>query len=116
MRRGAMRSLWELGRLACGVALVAVLSAADAPPRRERLDRANLLVYRDNEGRIQPVRTIADWQKRRAMILEGMQQVMGPLPGPEKRCPLDVKIEEEVDGGTFVRRRGTYASEPGGRV
>jgi hypothetical protein len=45
-----------------------------------------------------------------------MQAVMGRLPGPEKRCPLDPKIEEEVDCGRYVRRLITYASEPGSRV
>src|SRR5438309_12101659 len=45
-----------------------------------------------------------------------MQRVMGPLPGPEKKCPLDMQVEEEVDCGTHVRRLITYASEPGGRV
>jgi dienelactone hydrolase len=45
-----------------------------------------------------------------------MQQVMGTLPGAEKRCPLDVHIDEEVDCGSYVRRRISYASEPGGRV
>jgi dienelactone hydrolase len=42
--------------------------------------------------------------------------VMGKLPGAEKRCALEVKIEEEVDAGDHVRRLITYASEPGGRV
>lgn len=41
---------------------------------------------------------------------------MGPLPGAEKRCPLDLEIEEETDCGTFVRRRISYAAEPGGRA
>src|SRR4249920_1891441 len=45
-----------------------------------------------------------------------MESVMGKLPGDEKRCPLDLKIEEEFDGGTYVRRLITYASEPGQRV
>jgi hypothetical protein len=62
------------------------------------------------------VKTIADWQKRRAMVLAGMQQIMGPLPGAAKRCPLDVKVDEEVDCGSYVRRLLTYASEPGSRV
>ena len=35
---------------------------------------------------------------------EAMESVMGPLPGKEKRCPLDVKIDEEVDCGRYVRR------------
>ena len=41
---------------------------------------------------------------------------MGKLPGKEKRCPLDVKIEEEKDCGKYVRRLITYVSEPGSRV
>ena len=41
---------------------------------------------------------------------------MGRCPGPEKRCPLDMKVEEEVDCGRYVRRSITYASEPGCRV
>ena len=45
-----------------------------------------------------------------------MQLVMGRLPGREKRCPLDVKVEEEVDCGSYVRRSITYSSEPGSRV
>ena len=41
-----------------------------------------------------------------------MQQIMGPLPGPEKRGPLDVQIDEEVDCGSYTRRLITYVSEP----
>ena len=45
-----------------------------------------------------------------------MQEVMGPLPGTEKRVSLDVRLREEVDCGSYVRRLIDYASEPGGRV
>ena len=45
-----------------------------------------------------------------------MQAVMGRFPGPEKRCPLAMRVEEEVDCGSHVRRLITYASEPGARV
>src|SRR5262245_64749754 len=45
-----------------------------------------------------------------------MQTVMGKVPGDAKRCALDIKIEEEVDCESHVRRLITYASEPGGRV
>lgn len=87
--------------------------AAEAPPR---LDRENLLEYRDDRGAIAPVRTPADWRRRREEILAGVQRVMGTLPGPEKRVPLDVRVEEEKDFGTYVRRRITYQAEPGSRV
>lgn len=80
-----------------------------------RLPRDKLLVQRGPDGS-QPVKTEADWLRRRAEIVAGAQAVMGVLPGREKRCPLDVRVEEEVDGGTFVRRLLTYESEPGSRV
>jgi hypothetical protein len=88
--------------------------AADSSPRR--LPRDNLLVYRGPEGKPAPVKTIADWAKRQAEVVRGMESVMGKLPRDAKRCALDVHIEEEVDGGTYVRRLITYASEPGSRV
>ena len=82
----------------------------------ERLDRENLLQFRDATGRILPVKTTADWRSRRAEILAGMEQVMGPLPGAQKRVPLEVRIENETDCGSYVRREITYVAEPGSRV
>ena len=94
-------------------AMVAAVGVAAEPPR---LPRDNLLVYRGAGGAMLPVKTIDDWNKRRAEIVRGMEAVMGKLPGPEKRCLLDLKVEEEVDCGNYVRRLVTYASEPGSRV
>jgi dienelactone hydrolase len=82
----------------------------------ERLNRTNLLLFRNAKGQVLPVKSVTDWKKRRAEILRGMQEIMGPLPRKENRCPFDVKIEEEVDCGDYVRRFITYASEPGARV
>lgn len=96
--------------------LAVVLIAIAADPPQPRLPRDNLLVYRGDDGKAQPVKTVADWQKRRAEVVRGMESVMGKRPGDDKRCPLDVKVEEEVDGGKFVRRLITYSSEPGSRV
>ncbi len=82
-----------------------------------RLPRENLLVYRGSDGQPTPVASPADWLRRRAEILDGMQRIMGDLPTRDERaCELDVKIEEEVDCGSYVRRLITYASEPGSRV
>lgn len=99
--------------LAAAMMLLCSLSPAADPPR---LPRDNLLLFRDSEGKPQPVRTAEDWAKRRVEIVRGMESVAGKLPGMEKRCPLEMKIEEEVDGGTYVRRLVSYASEPGSRV
>src|SRR5688572_27809486 len=89
---------------------------AAAQQQTARLDRKNLLQYRDDSGAVKTARTVQDWQRRRAAVLAGMQQVMGPFPGAGKRCPLDVRTEEEIDRPSHVLRRISYAAEPGGRV
>src|SRR5437016_14571774 len=81
-----------------------------------RLPRTNILVCHNRQGEAVKVRSKSDWQKRRAEIVKGMEEVMGPLPGKEKRCALDLKIEEEVEAGAYVRRLVTYGAEPGSRV
>jgi hypothetical protein len=93
-----------------------VMANLDVPTATPRLPRDNLLVFRGPNNELLPVKTTDDWLKRRAEIVRGAQVVMGVLPGREKRCPLDMKVEEEVDRGSYVRRFITYASEPGSRV
>jgi dienelactone hydrolase len=83
---------------------------------QDKLDRDKLLFYTDAAGKVQAVKTTADWAKRRAAIHEAMQTIMGPLPGKDKRCPLDVKVEQETDCGKYVRRLISYQSEPGMRT
>jgi hypothetical protein len=93
------------------------LAAADSVAASSaRLPGTNLLVFHTRTGAVAPVHSKADWQRRRAEVLRGMEEVMGPLPGREKRCPLDLRIEQEADCGPYVRRLITYASEPGSRV
>ncbi len=103
-------------RLLVVLVLSATLVPAADPLAQPRLPRDNLLVYRGEDGKPKPVTSVEDWLKRRAEIVRGMEAVMGKLPGAEKRCPLDPKVEEEVDCGKYVRRLVTYASEPGSRV
>src|SRR5205809_907846 len=93
--------------------LIAVATAAEPLPR---LDKTNLLLFRDAAGNIRSAMTVSEWENRRHDIIAAMQAIMGPLPGPEKRCPLDIKIEEEIDAGDHIRRLLSYQSEPGGRV
>jgi len=100
------RAFLYLSSLAVGRALLAA----------EGTGRAALLTFRNADGDWQPVKTPAEWQSRRLTILASMQEIMGPMPGAEKRCPLDVQTIEEVDCGEYVRRAITYASEPESRV
>ncbi|MEO8425743.1 MAG: hypothetical protein ABI651_01395, partial [Verrucomicrobiota bacterium] len=68
------------------------VTAAQPGLKTPRLDRDDLLVYRGSNGRAVAAKSIDDWKRRRASIFQGMQEVMGPLPGPEKRCPLDMWV------------------------
>ncbi len=95
------------------IAFTLSTSLAEEPPR---LPRTNLLQYRNADGTAQPVSTPADWQKRRAEILVAMQEVMGKLPGDDRRVPLEMEVVEEADVGTYLRRLITYQPEPGSRT
>src|SRR5436190_19355922 len=66
------------------IAFAAILTARAGA--QDKLDRDKLLFYTDGAGKVQPVKSIADWEKRRASIMEAMQSIMGPLPGKDKRC------------------------------
>jgi hypothetical protein len=83
---------------------------------QQRLDRRQLLQFRAADGTVQAVKTAAEWELRRTEILNGMQQVMGPLPSMERRLDLDVRVEEEVDAGTYIRQLITYRTEPDTRT
>ncbi len=121
MTRMQLSKVAVLGISCIGLIGAWSLSAADDAPSaagilKPRLPRERLLVYRGDQNQEVPVKSTADWLKRRAEIVQGMQAVMGKLPGPEKKCPLDVQVVEEVEVGNHLRRLITYASEPGSRV
>src|SRR4030095_12195960 len=67
--------------LLLGCLTLGVVSLIAATPSPVRLERTNLLTYRNEQGDIVPVKTVADCKRRRAPILQGMPQAMGPLPG-----------------------------------
>ncbi|MBX7121491.1 MAG: hypothetical protein K1X42_05115 [Opitutaceae bacterium] len=110
---GSRRTLFALALGSCMVAMGWGTPSVSFP---RRLDRANLLAYRAEDGTARPVRSIEDWRKRREEIVRGMLAVMGPIPDSSKRVPLDVAIEEEHDAGSYLRRRITFQSEPGSRA
>lgn len=59
---------------------------------------------------------VENGQAERAQRLRAMESIMGPFPGLVRRCPLDLRIEEEVVVGDLIRRQISYQSEPGSRV
>jgi hypothetical protein len=91
--------------------------AANRPlPIPKYTDHKSVLVVKDDSGRDRAVKTPFDWALRRAHILAHVEQVMGPLPSPERRVPLDVKVLGEEKAERYVRRKITYVPEPGDRV
>ncbi len=96
----------------CTLGLLCAFVAHSAPFYS---DKANLLILRSSDGKEQPVRTAADWATRRAHILAGMQDAMGPLPDT-KKAPLDVKYAGEERTLKYTRKKLTYAGLNGDRV
>jgi dienelactone hydrolase len=60
--------------------------------------------------------TLSKWQALRPTILSNMQAVMGPMPKPSQKSPLNLEIKEEADAGNYLRRTIAYTPEPGSRV
>ena len=76
----------------------------------------DLLVYQNSRGKTKTVRSARQWQNQRQKILDGMQQVMGPLPDRSKKVPIDLQIIEEVTVGNVKRLKITFAAEANDRV
>ncbi|HVT28601.1 MAG TPA: alpha/beta fold hydrolase [Lacipirellulaceae bacterium] len=75
------------------------------------LDHEDLSHYVELDGTRAPIRMPADWQKRRAQIIAGMEEVMGPLPRPGSPVPLDVRVLEEHKEDGYVRRKIAYHTD-----
>ncbi len=93
MRYGNGAASFVMAGLLATALLAPGVPAAQLPANPVYPDKARLHLYIDPAGQEQPVRTPADWEKRRAHILANLQQVMGPLPPSDGKVPLDVKIE-----------------------
>ena len=105
----AGRGKMEMILLALVLGLAASAPEEDSPPFYQ--DKENLLVYADDSGTMRPVKTIADWERRRAHVLANMQLVMGELPDASKKAPLDMQVIEEVEFPAFVRKKVAFAVE-----
>jgi dienelactone hydrolase len=76
-------------------------------------DHSKLLVFHNEAGKLQPVTGPAEWARRRAHILAGMQQVMGRLPDASRRVPLEVNVVSEEKTEQYTRRKVTFTAELG---
>ncbi len=76
----------------------------------------DLLCWIDAAGQIQPVHTAEAWQRRRAHILAGMQQVMGPLPDAKSKCALEVQELQSEELPTVIRKKILFQAGPGDTI
>lgn len=96
----------------------AVAQVADRPSPVAPVpyDRNRLLVTVDQTGTQRPITTPQEWEPLRQQIIAHVEQVMGPVPGDAFRVPLDLKVLEEIDCGSYVRRKIAYNVDPQDRV
>src|SRR4051812_24444331 len=73
-------------------------------------DHTRLGTYLDDRGAECPIKTPQDWSRRRAQILDGIQQAMGKLPDRFKLPPLDVKVTGETNADGFHRLTLSFVS------
>jgi len=99
---------------------VGAFEPAMGPP--EYRSHSNLLHWLDDTGARHPVSSADDWNIRRAHIKQHLERVMGSLPSPLSRVPLDPVIVDEVRlmppevFRPILRRRLTYQSDSTDRV
>ncbi|MBI3407022.1 MAG: alpha/beta fold hydrolase [Planctomycetes bacterium] len=108
-----MKARWRIVPVLVSLIWTTPLAAQNVPFYR---DKANLLVWIDEHGKEHAIATKEDWAKRRAHILAGMQEAMGPLPDRTKKPPLAVEYIDEHQGDGWVRKRLTFQVGEGERV
>ncbi len=106
-----MRFRFSIHCLMCA----AVLSVAPTYLQSAEMDHADLSVYHDTDGKPQPIKTPADWAKRRSQILAGMQAAMGPLP-KRSDLPFDLKVLAREKGNGFERQTISILAEGKDRI
>src|SRR5690606_28363932 len=72
--------------------------------------------FPDEQGERQPLRTLADWEKRRAAILAGFEEAAGPLPDRQHLPDLGIEISETQETATYHRHTLSLQAEAGDRL
>ena len=106
-------------RIALSLFLLGLLTGTSPCPAESGApwyeDRTNLLVYLDQQGALQPVKSAEDWRNRVAHLQANMELVMGPLP-EKTELPLDLKILGETSLRHYTRKHVSYVVEAGDRL
>jgi hypothetical protein len=62
----------------------------------------SLLTYKNKTGQKVPVKTLADWERKRIQVLDGMQKVMGPLPTTKGLPPFNIQYIDSTKEDNFT--------------
>ena len=96
-------------------AMVGVIAYAQTSPPSSRDLPRDVLAVTQEDGRVTTASTPEQWKPRRQAIVAAMESIMGTLPSGQEnadgREPPKVTVLEEVDCGTYQRRRITYQSQ-----
>lgn len=75
----------------------------------EKAEKSALLSY-NKKGVVKPVKSTADWNKKRSQILDGMQLVMGKLPSWSNLPNLNIKIIDSLRTERYTRYNLTFTA------
>ena len=93
-----------------------LLSPVGPDATRFQPEKQRLLIRRDSHGVERPIRQAADWEQRRAAILQSMVQVMGAPPAGKVKRSGTFEVLSTQTNTTFLRRQITFLSPDGDRV
>lgn len=75
--------------------------------------QTDIMSYTLPNGKVKTVKNAKDWSKKRAQILEGMQQVMGPFQDTRNLSAPNAIFLDSVEFSGFIRYRVHLQSYPG---
>jgi len=111
-RIGILKTIlsFVIGAFLCSASLAGI-PASPSRPSHQSLDW-----YPDEAGKPQPIERLEDWQKRRAAIIAGFEEVAGPLPSRENLPDLDPQVIDLHETEFYIRQTITFVSEHGDRT
>ncbi len=84
--------------------------------KTEKSHGPGLLYLQDAKGRIKPVRTKAEWKRKRQQILDSMQMVMGKIPDRSGLPSLNLQITDSFKEKTYTRLTINFAVAKNERI
>lgn len=104
-----MHYTWEEWRAISSVQAASDLPAVPFPAPQEGAPRPLRAIWQD--GRLRPLRSVAQWEERRTQLLRNAAVLFGTAPDATGPVPVEPERSEEVEPG-LLRQRMTFWPEP----